>query len=203
MTPDQETAIAREHLDEGRSLEEIAQAHGLNSDMVVRFAVAREQGRREAEPLITPDMLSMTAQQRFDTAIRQATRRLEVEFERRLQDELTRGIDERILPHWREQLARADDIIRTRNGLGTVTATEFRNIIACLHPDRVLDPDLKRKYTRAFHVIQRAKLILCGSEQEMPSTRVAGTVPRTRAEWEAARERTRQQRQQRGGVARA
>ena len=33
-------------------------------------AVAHEKGRREAEPLITPDMLSMTAQQKLEIAKR-------------------------------------------------------------------------------------------------------------------------------------
>jgi hypothetical protein len=146
------------------------------------------QEEQQQEPVIP---LSATAQQRLDAAIRKATRRLEVEFERRLreqvQDQVTRDINEYVLPSWRERLTKAETLLRSRRGRGVLSANEYRSILSCLHPDRVEDATLKARYTKAFHIFQRVKVALLG-EVDDPTTPLATAVPRTRAEWQVTRQ---------------
>ena len=205
ITPAQEEAAASQVIDQHRPRSEVAAEYGMG-EHVVQLAVNRERGRRQEreEPTVDPSTLSMTSQQRLEAAIRQATRRLEVQFEHRVQAEITRIINEGTLPHWRERLAEADRIVKSRGARGAMTNAEYRNIFSCLHTDRLsslyprhaVDADLIRRYERAFNSFREVRTVLVG-ESEAPTTPQAPGVPRTRAEWDAAREATRQARRAR------
>jgi len=177
---------------------------------VVRTATERELGRREAqaEPEIDRAALSMSAQQKLDAAIRQEKRKLAAEFEQLVQAKVTEIINEGVLPSWKRRLEEAETVLRRNRRRGAMTMAEFRNILSCLHTDRFsqlfpgmeIDPSLRRRFDRAFQEFKRVKVFLV-SEEESPTESLASTVPRTRAEWDAARERVRQRNSERARTA--
>ena len=75
VSPDANSA-ACEILDEGKTYSEAEHETGF-SNTVLRAAVAREEGRRQAEPTITPEMLSMSAQEKLGAALRQHKKQLD------------------------------------------------------------------------------------------------------------------------------
>jgi len=150
-------------LDGSKTYPEAEQESGL-SNTVLRAAVAREEGRRE--PTVTPDMLSMTAQQKFDTAIRQAKRKLEIEIETKCREDLQRWLNEVTLPQYAKELGVLERSIRERKGI--MDRITYRKILACLHPDRVIDPALKKRYEEAFRLFtELEKRVL--DEKESPT----------------------------------
>lgn len=150
-------------LDGSRSYPEAEQETGF-SNTVLRAAVAREEGRRE--PSITSDMLSMTGQQKLDAAIRQAKRKLEIEIETRCREDLQRWLNEVTLPQYAKELGALERSIRERKGI--MDRITYRKILACLHPDRVSDPALKKRYEEAFRLFtELEKRVL--DEKESPT----------------------------------
>jgi hypothetical protein len=150
-------------LDGSKTYPEAEQESGL-SNTVLRAAVAREEGRRE--PIITRDMLSMSAQQKLDAAIRQATRKLEIEIETRCREDLRRWLNEVTLPQYAKELGTLERSIRERKGV--MDRVTYRKIRACLHPDRVHDPALKKRYEEAFQLFtELEKRVL--DEKESPT----------------------------------
>jgi transcriptional regulator with XRE-family HTH domain len=153
-------------LDEGLSRDQVCDRTGLGQHEV-QLAVERERGRREAAPNITPEMLSMTAQQKFDAAIRQRTRKLEIEIEARIRAEHQRWLNEVSLPQYAKELAELERSITSRKGV--MDRLTYRKILACLHPDRVQDPALKKRYEEAFRLFTGLeKRVL--DEKESPTT---------------------------------
>jgi predicted ArsR family transcriptional regulator len=133
ITPADEATIVHAHFEEGKSLQEAAQSVGMKSDMVARFVVAREQGRREAEPTITPEMLSMSAQQKLDAAIRQYKKRLMAQFNKAVSDKVRQHYDEIVLPGIKKQIDQAKQLYARRTGL--MDKATFNAIRRGLHPD--------------------------------------------------------------------
>lgn len=118
-------------LDKGKTYSEVEAASGLSST-VIRSAVAREEGRREAPP-IDPDLMPHSMKARYDATIRRAT----VELTQKITDVVTRKIhqewDELWIPEYKKKLERADRILENFKGL--ISRQDFRKIKACLHPD--------------------------------------------------------------------
>lgn len=163
-------------LDEGKTRDEAAAITGVQS---VQLEVERERGRREVlnNPQIDPGALALNAQQRLEAAIRQHKNKLDIEFEGRVQAELERIINETVLPQYNKEMAEARDIVESRKGV--LSREDYRLILSCLHPDRVTDEGLKKRYERAFDAFKKKELVLC-SEKEMPTS--ASAIPRSYAE---------------------
>lgn len=173
-------------LDQGKTYPEAEAATGFSST-VVRSAVAREEGRREAkaEPDIDRALLSMSAQQKLDAAIRQEKRRLELAFAERLHNEVRKWEDEVRLPNLKKQHDEYERVIKARRGV--MTRAVFRKIWSCLHPDRIErfgDTGLTKLFQEAFDLFSQLELVLL-NEAEHPTP--VSTLPATAAEWEAAR----------------
>jgi hypothetical protein len=179
---DTERALARAVLDEGKSLMEASEAIGLKSDMVARFAVAREQGRREVEPEVLREMLSsMTAQEKFDTALRQHQRKLDAAFDQRVADNVRRRIDEIVLPHWKQRLEDAERVMNRRRGI--MDKALFNAIRRALHPDsRSAVSD--KKLAEAFDAFMGLEKLLL-DEKDSP-TGFDG-IPSSLEEWDRMR----------------
>jgi AraC-like DNA-binding protein len=183
ITPAAEAALARAVLDDGKSLEQAAKEVGLKSDMVARFAVAREQGRREAEPIVTRDMLSVSAQQKFDAAIRRHKQELALEFERMVRDETTSRINEIVLPHWKKQIEQASSIYEHRRGI--MNKEIFNTIRRALHPDSrnsISDHKLGAAFD-SFMALEKYLL----DEKDSPTELRGVRLPKTWEEWEEAK----------------
>jgi predicted transcriptional regulator len=184
ITPVKEQQIAAAVLDDNKTQAEVALEFGV-SNTVVKVAVAKERGRRE--PNVSREELSLTAQQKLDTAIRQKIRQLDVEFERRVQAEIRRYSEEILLPHVTAREMQANQIIKTRKGI--MTRDVYRLILGCLHPDRLASgnaEELKNRYERAFNAFTKLELVLC-NESEVPRSG-ASALPRTWDEMQKAKE---------------
>jgi hypothetical protein len=148
-----EDAAAAMVLDQGKTTAEAGAAAGVSAQVVIK-SVAREQGRREAEAEIDPASLSISAQQKLATAIRQKERKLELDFEQRVQAEAQRRMREISLPHHLEALADAKRIMTTHKGI--MPRAQFRKILACLHPDSQPSEAEKGEAFHFFKLHERA-----------------------------------------------
>jgi predicted transcriptional regulator len=120
-----------------------------------------------AEPEIDHTTLSMTAQQKLDAAIKQRARVLAEDFDARVLAEVERRLDAVVLPAWKETIDWAEAVRKRDKGI--LTAAEYRLLRSCLHPDRVLDSAVKRKFEEAFGIIERLEKFLCEPEKEPPA----------------------------------
>jgi hypothetical protein len=76
---------------------------------------------------------------------------------------------------------------------GSLTTAQYRDLLACLHPDRIPEdqPDLKKKYTDNFQRVSQLRTVMVKPEEApLPPS----AVPRDYAEMMAAKERVRAQR---------
>ena len=136
-------------------------------------AITRAKGRFE-RITVDPAELPLTAQQKIDVAIRQRTDELERQHERDVRDEVQRRLEETILPHYKARLADADRVFKARRGV--MDRATYRKIRACLHPDRVQEPQLKARYEEAFNLFNQLEPLLL-DEKEMPTQSVV--IPTT------------------------
>jgi ParB-like chromosome segregation protein Spo0J len=113
---------------------ELGVKHGI-SHVIVETAVEAEIAALEAreEPIIDRADLSMTAQQKLDSAIKQEKARLAVDFNRRVNDEIKKRLDEIFLPDIKKQIADAEKLYTRRKGM--MTKDIFNAIRRALHPD--------------------------------------------------------------------
>ena len=162
----------------GLTVPEIAEKIG-NSPHTVRRIIERGRIRHSQEPVIEPAMISMTAQQKLDLAIKQHKAKLTAEFHASVNQRVQEFLESTIMPKLKQEQATARRIIEGRKGI--MSSKEYRKILACLHPDRVMDEGQKAVYTEAFRIFNDLeKLIL--NEKDSP-TQFAG-IPTTPAEWE-------------------
>ena len=123
--------------------------------------------RRKAitELNVDPKTLSMTAQQKLDIAIKQATRRLEIEIEQRVRAEIREWIQKQLDQH-NENARHYEAVLKVRKGI--MKRAEYRSILSCLHPDRVSDEATKKRFEYAFNLFTKLeKLVL--DEKESPA----------------------------------
>jgi transposase len=160
----------------GKSIKEIASEIGVG-ERRAGLILDAVKVREAAEATIDPATLSLTAQQKLELAIKQATRRLEIEIEKRVREENLRWI-QKMLDQHNANAKHYEAVLKVRKGI--MTRAEYRSILSCLHPDRVQDDILKKRYERAFNFFtDLEKLVL--SEQDSPT--VPSGLPKTAAEF--------------------
>ena len=84
------------------------------------------------EAMNAEPVLSITAQKKLDTAIRQHERKLDAEFEMRVREECKRRLDEISLPHYAKQLEELERSISSRKGI--MDRTSYRKILLVCTP---------------------------------------------------------------------
>ena len=119
----------------------------------------------DVNPAIELASLSLTAQQKLDLAIKQATRRLEVEIEKRVREENLDWI-KRQLDRYNENARHYELIINRRGGI--MSRADYRSVLSCLHPDRIQDSDLKRRFGHAFNLFTKLEKAVL-NEKESPT----------------------------------
>jgi len=132
-----------------------------------------------AEPLQaqaeeTAAVLSKTAQEKLETAIRVHKRLADREFDERVRAEVTRRLDEDVLPTYAEEYERYkafNDAWR-----GVFSHQEYKTLKGFLHPDR--HPNEPDKAARLFRLVNEKEEILCGIKQSVARERPA-TLPKT------------------------
>jgi hypothetical protein len=188
-TLDKAREIVRDKLDanEPISPHKLQAEHGVSHvtfDMAITAELARKEALEEKSAL-DPSWMSKTAQEKLEAAIRQHKRQLDVDFEQRVQAEVQSRIEATILPHYNEKYDLYLSVIKARKGI--LDRASYRKILAALHPDRQLDPALKKKAEDAFNLFTKIeKLVL--DEKESPTGDVP--LPKTYADLMARRKTT-------------
>jgi hypothetical protein len=126
---------------EGQSAKEpdIASLEQRIAELERENAKLRAKAAKPSEPTVDPASLSMTAQQKLETAIRQATKRLEVERLARARAEVRKVWDDNYLPHYNEKKEMYERVIESRKGV--MNKATFNLIRRALHPDFMPNPD--------------------------------------------------------------
>lgn len=171
--------------DAGVPSPKIAAEVGLNARVVHRL-VQDEHIRREGqeEPEIDRALLSMSAAQKLDAAIRQHQHKLDLSFEQRVRDEVKRRIDEIVLPHWKAQIAEAKKLYEKRKGL--MDKATFNKIRRGLHPDS-RNSISDKVLGEAFDTFMSLEKFLL-AEKDSPTE--FSTLPHTWDDWEKAKRTT-------------
>lgn len=112
---------------------------------------------------VDPDNFARTTKNKFDMALRQAKRQLDLAFEQKVQAEVTRRC-ERAFPGLQEQKNRAYEREKTYRDLlaqtkKIFTPAEFNIIMMCLHPDGTRTSE---KLAEAFRLFFGRKFALTG-----------------------------------------
>lgn len=164
--------------DGGRTYEQISAELGIGARQV-RHSVEREKIVRNVMPEVTPEMLSMTAQQKLETAIRQHKEKLSAQYRVDVVAASFTHLAETIGPRLKEEQDIARREMERRRGI--MSKSTYRKIWSCLHPDWVTDPEQKERYADAFRLFSGMEKLLL-DEKESPTAFVS--IPRTAAEWE-------------------
>jgi ParB-like chromosome segregation protein Spo0J len=179
--PDAEAA-ARAILDNGKTYAEMEAATGL-SGTVLRSAIAREEGRREAlaDPVIRPEDLTLSARQKLEVAIRQHKKKLDLEFEESVRQKVLSRTKDRF--EWMKKKEDwANRIIGSHKGI--FSRQDYRKILACLHPDH----NSFQFAAEALQAFSKQEKVLVKPEPPALDPRTP-PLPRTAADWMAARDR--------------
>lgn len=158
-------------LDQGLSRETVGARTGLGHHEI-ELAVERERGRREAEPQIKLDDLSLTAKQKLDIAVRQHKKMLEAEHDERL-----RLLDEEVrlrvvaegaeylatVREWEAKAKKVEEFYRRAIGehRWPLTEKEWMSLIKVSHPDNSASNETRGE---VFRLITARKLQLTGKE---------------------------------------
>jgi transposase len=183
FSPTVEDRVATLILDEGKTKQEASALTGV-SDTVVRHAVAREEGRREAhaDPIIDPATLSRTAQEKLASAVRQHQQRLDMQWQFKFAQEIRQQIEDVIMPKYRQLREDADKIINRHKGI--MPRAHYRLLLSCLHPDSRHSAS-DAKLAEALNILKKHEVVLCEKDPDKPK---GPPLPTTWAEWEAARQ---------------
>jgi hypothetical protein len=161
---DKERQAASLVLDKGMSYEQAAAEAGIDGSVqVMKVAVAREEGRRkgEADPEITPDMLSKSAQEKLASAMRQYQKKLDAQLVPRVQAEIKRLVEAMVLPAFKQE--REDHALMVKYRKGPFKTTEYNVLLRCVHPDRT--PTIAEK-TEAIQLLIERKLLLLSDKED-------------------------------------
>jgi hypothetical protein len=153
--------------------EAIAKEAGVSSTPVRRAIAIREA--EEAAGKEEQAALSMSAKEKLEAAIRREIRRLELEAETKARQEARRIVDELSIPNYLETLKKVEGMLKWTRGV--MPRSEYRKILACLHPDMARDGHAKR-FEEAFRLFNQyeAKLVI---DNEQADIKKVSTLPRT------------------------
>ena len=179
-TADISQKMAQAVLDEGRTLEQVTRDFNLPSVQHAKLAVAEERGRRRAEPILTPEMLSLSAQEKLAAAMRQHQRKLDAGYEQRVREAIRAGIHDAlettVLPFYEEKLALYEQVTKARQGF--MKKTDYNKIRFCLHPDQYMSrtPEQRNAASQLWEELETVLL----SEADKPTSTF--NMPKTYAE---------------------
>jgi hypothetical protein len=174
------------------------------SHVTFDMAITAELARKEAiedKTALDPSLLSKTAHEKLEAAIKAHQRRLDAQFETRVRDEMTRRTDEIILPSWKKQIKEAEKLYAARRGL--MTKDLFNTIRRALHPDSrnaISDKKLGEAFD-AFMGLEKYLLNEKDSPTKFEHPDGSG-LPKDLAEWDKRRT-TKTRRSSGGNVMRA
>jgi hypothetical protein len=163
------TAAAILVLDGNLTHERAGEETGAGSELLVRVAVAREEGRREARKEIETELATALnganftdkSKLKIDDAVRIHKTRLNKQFDQRVNEEVRRRIDAA------NDATRANNkrlhleninLMRIVGERGVFTETQYRQMLMLCHPDSSAGPELKAALLQVL-VDNKIKLI--------------------------------------------
>lgn len=185
-TPRVEALAASLVLDKGKTLKEAAEAAGVDgSETVVKLAVAREQGRREAmeDNSVDVSTLPKSAQEKIEVAVRKRARELELSIEARVRELFQKAL-ENVWPELERREREAEECIQARRGI--MPRKQFLAILAALHPDS-RKGYTEQRLAELFQAFKKCELVIC-KESEFPTKRPS-ILPQGAAGWAAMKQR--------------
>jgi hypothetical protein len=173
--------------DSGKSSTEIEAITGLERQ--VRHIIEEEELRREgaanANKQISPEIMNLSMQEKFNLWKKQETERMGKSFRlavEKLTEERVNRYLENLSPKLEAEQNIAKQIMERRKGI--LTKDEFRELRSCCHPDRIQDSALKIRFESAFRLLAKLEKLLLNEKQ---SPTQFANIPKTRAEWDAMR----------------
>ena len=155
--------------DSGLSDAQIAEKVG-SSAHTVRGEVERENIARTVEPVITPNMLSMTAQQKLELAIKQHKEKLTAEWRIAISARVDELLANTIGPKLKKEQDQARWVMKSRKGI--ISLKTFNKIRRCLHSDYVYpliaDLEARARYDDAWHLFAALEKVLL-NEKDSPT----------------------------------
>lgn len=190
---DRARAIIRDLMQAGKTFNnhQLQQQYGI-AHATFDAAVAAEAAHKEAVETSSTfaASLSQSARRKLDAAIRAHKHKLDLEFELRCREECRRWLNDVSLPQYAKEITALEHSICSRRGV--MDRTTYRKILSCLHPDRVTDPDQKKRYEEAFQLFTELEKRVLNEEQSPTQFR---RVPRTYEELMALKAKVRADRQ--------
>lgn len=148
------------------SRQKLAEEHGLSEKSIQAAAIA-ERARKaalEEEPQVTREMLSLTAQEKFDAAIKRERKNMDRLIDERARDLARTLVEDTILPSYIKSKEEYDSLVKCRQG--AMTKAEYNLIRACLHPDGSMSADKRQRAWDLFSSVEIALL----DETQMPTS---------------------------------
>jgi len=140
------------------------------SNMPVRRAFERRRTEAElARQEVDISDLPATSKAKVEAAVRKIQKRMELEYERRVQLGVQKFVTEFVMPTYAEKLALAD---RINGGKKPFSIEEYRKLLGALHPD---SSSVERR-TEMFLIVKQRELILRPPEKDKP---LSGDLPKT------------------------
>jgi hypothetical protein len=138
-------------------------------------AVRRAFERRRTEAELAkqePDLASFsaTAKEKIEAAVRKIQKRMDAEFDMRVQQGIRAHMAEHVLPMYAEKLALADRIIAIHKRPFSIE--EYRKLLGALHPD---SSSIERR-TEMFRLVKERELLLRPAEKDKP---LSSDLPKT------------------------
>ena len=195
--PRNQQAIERERraaelLDRGMTTRQIGEDLGMeerNAAQVIEHVRIFRDGVAAGiqQAAIDPTTLSASAQERLAIAMRQHQRTLDQQFEQRVQAEVRSRLSN-VLPELREKERQAQQVLERRRGI--MRKPDYDTVLTCVHPDSRRSAS-DEKLAKAFRIWTDIKPLVL-DETQAPTPPL--NMPTTVEEWEARRQRVRDER---------
>lgn len=181
-------ALHKKGLNASQISPEVGGLHERRVARIIQDHALVEKGKTERE--VTRDDLSPSAQEKFDSAIRQYKKQLDAKFEQSVLDGIKDRIDDMVLPHYQKKMAEAQQALDRRKGV--MDRATFDKIRRCLHPDS-RNSASDARLNEAFRLFSSLEVRLM-DEKEHPTAPSSFKMPSTYQELMEARRKVQEAR---------
>jgi hypothetical protein len=140
---------------------------GMPAQLAINLRKAEETAAKEGADVAE---LPKTAKEKAEVAVRKIQKKLELEFDQRLQAAVQKHVNDFILPMYAEKLVMADRIIAVNKKPFSIE--EYRKLLAALHPDS----SSPERRTEMFLIVKQRELLLRPADKDQP---LSGDLPKT------------------------